>query len=323
MKYVREKKACAVCGDGHQKVLYEWDANEYPHDQYETCSWDGRQSLALTIVKCKACGHIYTSPAFKECALGLVYPEDLVPTDDETIHQDLESKKYIQFAELIRKYIAGTSVVCDIGSRYGGLPYRLVRSGITALGIEYNPESVRMGREFGAPVFQGTVEQMSKVIRESGYSSVDVVTMDDVSEHLSQPDKDFRTVFDALPPGGMLITRQMNISSLGHQLYGRNWYYLQPAAHINYFSPQTLGRLLTQIGFHIVSVDTPHTLPVMLHTIRRSFREICRAFLRNITKERCKRAQKFTHTAGTKLVYLIDRKKTLDDCFTMICRKPD
>lgn len=208
MEDFRQVKSCAVCGDMRQKVLYAWEANEYPHHQFETCSWDGRQSVPLTIVKCKSCGHIYTSPAFKESALGLVYPEDMIPSDTKKIQQNLDSRKYTTFAALIRGYVANNSVVCDIGTRYGGLPYQLVRSGFTAFGIEYNPESVRIGKAFGAPVFQGTVEQMSQIARAAGCPSIDVVTMDDVSEHLPHPDKDFRAVFDMLPPGGILMALQ-------------------------------------------------------------------------------------------------------------------
>lgn len=178
-------------------------------------------------------------------------------------------------------------------------------------------------KKFGTPVFQGTVEQMSKIRNEGGYSSVDVITMDDVSEHLTHPDMDFRALFDILPPGGILITRQMNVASLGHRLYGRNWYYLQPAAHMNYFSPRTLGQLLSQIGFQMVSVDEPHTLPLIFRTLYVPFRKRLRSFLWKIRATPFKGPKKVDNKTATKPLYLVKRKKTSGDLFTMVCRKPD
>ena len=78
---LRESKPCCICNADQHKEVYQWPANYYSHQEFETASWDGRQSLPLSIVKCSSCQMVYTRPSFKLESLSLVYPDDIVPPE--------------------------------------------------------------------------------------------------------------------------------------------------------------------------------------------------------------------------------------------------
>lgn len=321
---MREQKRCTVCGENTHITLYSWEPNFYDHEKFETCSWDGRQSLSLTIVQCTNCAHVYTSPAFRPVDLGLVYPADIVPDDTDSVWKNLTAKKYVEFAHTVAKFFPRGSVVCDVGTRYGGLPKQLINFEMQAFGLEYNTMAVERALQFANPVAQGTVDDIESAAKSFGYSQIDVVTMDDVSEHLAYPDKDFRHIFNTLRSGGGLVTRQMNIDSVGHKLYRRDWYYLQPAAHMNYFSPSTLGRLLETIGFKVIAVEKPAKIAMLYRLfVQRHLSKVRRRILSRSSTESEQALRKLQGQQTTaKPLYLRERKKSPNDMFTIVCVKP-
>jgi hypothetical protein len=137
-----EEKKCDICGELEYKTVYQWPANYYPHDIYETASWDGRQLIDIKIVKCKNCGVLYTNPAFKELYLNLVYPDDLVEKNNLDFNELLQDKKWADIIEYIKKYLPKTtSTIVDIGARYGILVKQLELIGYkNAVGVEFNKD---------------------------------------------------------------------------------------------------------------------------------------------------------------------------------------
>jgi len=54
----------------------------------------------------------------------------------------------------------------------------------------------------------------------------------------------------------VLGLRVPNIAGFGARVAGRSWNWMCPPAHLWYFSPQTLPRLLTQYGFDVLETTT-------------------------------------------------------------------
>ncbi|MFW6046677.1 MAG: class I SAM-dependent methyltransferase [Candidatus Woesearchaeota archaeon] len=304
MKNLLEEKSCEICGSNDFSVLFSWPREYYPHVKYETCSWDGRQKIPLNIVTCSCCGLVYTRPSFKEEKLNLVYPEDIIPEDIKS--NFVEDKKNISLLKSITKY-RKKGTLLDIGCRYGAFPWLASKKGFNAYGIEFNSASVEKGRHYFSNIFEGTPFNLENVLKKNNLRRPDIVVMDDVVEHLVHPKKDLRKIFDAQKIGGIIVLRQMDYNSLGRRLFGKRWYYFQPAAHQYYFDKEHLVKLLSDVGYETLEVKRRNVLVNLLFTVLK--------FIHNSMKRKPK--------SGTKnrISYLTKRLKSYDDMFTIVAEK--
>lgn len=68
-------------------------------------------------------------------------------------------------------------------------------------------------------------------------------------EHVQNPERLVLEMQRILKPGGYLFLALPSISHLGARLAGRRWKHLTPPEHLWYFSPRTLSRFVTRLGF--------------------------------------------------------------------------
>lgn len=85
----------------------------------------------------------------------------------------------------------------------------------------------------------------------------DVVSMWDYIEHVPDPLANLRRAAEALRPGGYLALSTGNVDSLLAVITGRYWHLMIPPRHLYFFSPATIGRLLSAAGFELVEIGTP------------------------------------------------------------------
>jgi SAM-dependent methyltransferase len=85
---------------------------------------------------------------------------------------------------------------------------------------------------------------------------VDIVCMWDTVEHLGRPREFLAKAAHDLRPGGLLALTTGDIGSLNARLRGRRWRMIHPPTHLHYFSRETLGRLLDDVGFDVIHVET-------------------------------------------------------------------
>jgi 2-polyprenyl-3-methyl-5-hydroxy-6-metoxy-1,4-benzoquinol methylase len=84
----------------------------------------------------------------------------------------------------------------------------------------------------------------------------DVITMNHVLEHVADPVTLLRHCFRLCRPGGLIGIVVPNWRALGHRLFRRDWYALEPPRHAVMYEPATLGRTLERAGFRVESVRT-------------------------------------------------------------------
>lgn len=308
-----ESKNCNICQSDQFQVLYSYPENFYDHDQFETASWDGRQSYPAQIVKCSSCGLVYSHPSFKEEYLHWIYPEEVVKSD-LNFQNEVKSgqKKYKQILEAFSEFNVKESV-CDIGSRYGVLPY-LASSllGIEGFGIEFNAAAVEFGKANNSDIYQGTVLDLPRILRERQLDYIEAVSMDDVLEHLIDPLADLETIASVQRSGGLLFLRQMDLNSLGHRKYGEHWHYIQPAAHMYYFNEASIDKLLDKAGYDVVSVSRYPDWKNHLKMANRTLRDFSRQL---------RGKKKPSRMLNGKQLYLDQRPASHDDMFLVVARK--
>jgi 2-polyprenyl-3-methyl-5-hydroxy-6-metoxy-1,4-benzoquinol methylase len=83
----------------------------------------------------------------------------------------------------------------------------------------------------------------------------DVVTLNDVIEHFTDPRAALLRIQGLLRPGGLLYLVTPNIESLSARILRGRWWGLRPA-HVFYFSPATLTALLRETGFEVELVKS-------------------------------------------------------------------
>jgi len=139
--------------------------------------------------------------------------------------------------------------------------------GIVPVGIDVASRAVALARELGVDAYQTTIERAPTELREFG-----VVTAIDLIEHVADPEAFLREVKQRMEPGGLLYLETPNIRSsvyrVGRALSvvtgGRPASLLRrlfPPEHIQYFTPDGLGRVARRAGFVVVSL-TGRVLPL-------------------------------------------------------------
>lgn len=116
-------------------------------------------------------------------------------------------------------------------------------------GIDLSPRSVEIARRrVGAEkILQGPVTEVAE--RKLPAGEFDVVTQLGFIEHDWQPQSALRAAYRVLKPGGLTVIKTPNYASWNRRIRGQKWCGFRFPAHCNYFTPETLAKMLRQCGF--------------------------------------------------------------------------
>ena len=238
----------------------------------------------FSVEKCPNCEMAYTNPRPTEQTMSYFYPNDAgyykpkvavdkILTDESSdlfnflgsgfgySMSKTNTASYLFWAKrwyLHRKskllhipYWAHGGKLLDIGCSWGRYLRQMESLGWEVHGIEYNPQSVIYAREsLGLTnVYEGRIEDIHLPDEK-----FDVVHMSMVLEHTHQPRSALLKLQRTLKQGGQLIVSVPDFSGIEFRLFGRYCYALQVPQHLNYFTPVTLKKMLSEAGFVIESV---------------------------------------------------------------------
>src|SRR5690606_22540882 len=82
----------------------------------------------------------------------------------------------------------------------------------------------------------------------------DVITLNHVLEHLSEPYESLSKIKILLKKEGLLIVGVPNSRSLAHFLFKENWYQLDTPRHMINYSDRNLAYVLKKAGFKILKI---------------------------------------------------------------------
>ena len=139
----------------------------------------------------------------------------------------------------------------DIGAAAGFFVAEAGAAGWEAVGIELNATMAAHARDvLGANVRTGTFEAA-----EFGHDAFDAVTLWEVIEHLPDPRGTLRDIHEILTPGGFIALSTPDAGSLVARLAGRRWLgWRKVPEHLYFFDRKSLSRLLSEVGFEVVSM---------------------------------------------------------------------
>lgn len=227
--------------------------------QVERELFDDRYGYAgrYALQRCRGCGHRALDLSMSPEQLGVLYTqyyprarfdvEAWSPPRDEgplrTWWGGLRASAFRWVPERVR--------VLDIGCGFGeSLGYHRQR-GCDAHGVEADANILRVAERHGLQVRVGLFDPANYPV-----ASFDVVTLDQVIEHVGDPVAVLRGVGQVLKPGGMLMLSTPNAQGWGARLFGRRWIHWHAPYHQQFFSRDSMAQAAGQAGLTIESTHT-------------------------------------------------------------------
>ena len=234
---------CPVCNSGNTKLHLEGDDGISPDSigSSRTKLSHGR------ILRCKDCRTCFRSfrPEPRQLA-------DLYRSADDAVYE-AELPNRWRTAQRHRRIVEGRQhrpgTIVDVGCASGIFLRLMADRGWTVYGVE--PAASQYARAKSLLPANGCIQQA--VLEEAILPcDVDVVTLWDVLEHVSDPAEFFGKCSSRLHRGGILALNVPRIDSLAARVLGSRWPLLL-AEHLNYFTVKGLRILGKRAGLTLIS----------------------------------------------------------------------
>lgn len=128
-------------------------------------------------------------------------------------------------------------------------------------GIELSARLAAMSRARvpDAKIFEGPVTKVAE--QELPAGAFDMVTQFGYIEHEWNPLDGLRAAFRLLKGGGIALIKTPNYASWNRRVMGMDWCGFHIPAHCNYFTPETLRKMLRRAGFESLRSSLLDRLP--------------------------------------------------------------
>jgi SAM-dependent methyltransferase len=147
---------------------------------------------------------------------------------------------------------SGEHFALDLGCGAGFLIRKLQKVGWTVDGLEWNEDAAKRAEEStGARVWSGDFMQAD--LPKGKY---DLIVLNHVFEHFSDPVELLRRLHTLLRPGGRVVLFYPNPDSLGARWFGRDWFPWEVPRHLVLPSPASIKTLTKRAGFRNSRVKT-------------------------------------------------------------------
>jgi 2-polyprenyl-3-methyl-5-hydroxy-6-metoxy-1,4-benzoquinol methylase len=241
---------CPVCKSDHFSNVAEVFDDRYGHPG------------EFRLVRCDHCDHLMTSPQLRESDLpvlyGTYYPRKLI-TAESVVEQatgvanwSAKWKRWLSGTDNQGQYgVRAGERLLDIGCGSGVSLLEAQSLGAQVWGIEADPNVQVIARTLGLRVHEGNLHD--KPFLEVQF---DIVVMNQVIEHIPQPDLVLAAIHARLAPGGRVVMVFPNVESLWCKLSGARWINWHVPYHLHHFSLDTFSRLVQRCGYKVVQTRT-------------------------------------------------------------------
>jgi SAM-dependent methyltransferase len=196
------------------------------------------------IIGCDRCGLAMTHPRPAEQALAGYYPPRY-----RTDRQKLTGTRRVKRrAGAVEKHFPPgfRGRLLDLGCGTGAFAREMRRRGWDVAVTELNDQVLNELRAQGIDA-----RRPDEALRAGFAAPFDAITAWHVLEHVPNPAALMAFARDNLAPGGIVQATVPNFASWQARRYGRHWLHLDVPRHLYHFTPETLGRLITQSGLRI------------------------------------------------------------------------
>ncbi len=266
-EFALESAPCPLCGEIH--AIPEWTAPD------RLCGGPG----TFTVARCLFCGLFRQEPRVPADRIGAYYPEDYIVYTRPAPAKSGAGRTGPWRRELLerkaRRAVPGGLVkrallrafswtpqarfnpvavpgegrrMLDIGCGIGNFAVEMQAMGWRVDGIEPNARAADVARERGLVVTTGHFPDAARGL-EGGY---DLVTMNQVIEHFTDPVSALAAARDLLAPGGRLVLWTPWRTGLCARVFRTYWFALEQPRHYVLFSPRDLQRAVNIAGLRTI-----------------------------------------------------------------------
>lgn len=214
------------------------------------------------LARCAACGHVATAPRLCESDLpglyGTYYPRKNFSADD-VAHEAAKVKR--SFARLVRWWngtdnqgqysVRADDTMLDVGCGGGASLLEAIALGATAYGIEADPNVKPIAAALGLNIHFGNLQD-----RPFPEQTFDLIVMNQVIEHLPDPDEGLRKLSERLAPNGRMLLVFPNTASLWRRLSGNRWINWHIPYHLHHFDRKHFERMVRRCDLEVVRSRT-------------------------------------------------------------------
>jgi len=199
------------------------------------------------VMRCSGCGLEFVDPTPSPAELAEYYDQSYaVPLER---YAAAGERNRARIADLER-WSPARGRLLEIGASYGHSLALARERGWEVVGVELSPTASAHAREhFGLTVFNCDLADVPLPD-----ASIDAAIGWHVLEHVRDPKDHLLRLAGLLKPGGILGLRVPNVASFGARVAGQWWPWMCPPAHLWFFSPTTLPRLVAACGFEVEEI---------------------------------------------------------------------
>lgn len=204
------------------------------------------------LYRCPACGHRALDARFSAEQLGELYsryyPRSSLQLSDYRPHRRRRGlAAWLDGDDCAAwRWVPPSVRVLDIGCGFGeALGYHQSR-GCSVWGVDADDNIRRVGEHFG---FNVQVGLFDPACYAPGF--FDVITLDQVIEHVQDPLRTLRDIASVLAPGGVVIISTPFAGGWGARLFGRRWINWHTPYHVQFFTPRSMQVAAAQAGLQL------------------------------------------------------------------------
>lgn len=204
------------------------------------------EKFTLTMSECSRCGLVFTDevPQGSEARYNIEWFEkEYLPSfgiDPQSPSTGHLNDRFDQDLKFIEKHVTRPGRMLDVGAGAGLFLNRAKQRGWEVFGVEPAPYGVEYAKKhFGIQMFQGVLQDA-----DISPKSFDAVILQDVVEHVTDPQELMIHAQKLLRPGGIVFLSTPNYGSLSRRLFRSNWSLISPAGHVSLFRPRTMREML-------------------------------------------------------------------------------
>lgn len=224
------------------------------------------RSAGFELVRCRACGHRYSTELLPPEALAGDYYGEAAADLRARVTTEKRAR-FAEYEELLGGALAmgpARAAALDVGCNAGELLEILKERGFRPFGVEVSQRAAAVARErLGRDaVIVDALEQLPSDQR------FELITLTHVLEHFAQPRALLAALSDRLRPEGRLLIEVPCADDPLLALFGGAYRPLCPGDHASFFDANSLRRVLTQSGLSVLRMAAPaHARDVLYPTL--------------------------------------------------------
>jgi SAM-dependent methyltransferase len=222
-------RICEVCGSPQQE-------NKFRASVYD-------------FVACKNCGFVYAKSILDEEATEKFYTHNEIAQRSwdkqlERLETNPNTTQYPGLVTRIMNNVQCRERALDFGCGQGEFLYELKGHFRKVVGVELGKEQAESARrKFGVKVLEGEIGRLG-LQKES----FDLISMNQVIEHLPHVNDALGELVPLLKPGGILSVTCPNSDSWCMRIFRETHSHVNTHVHVNMFSPKTIEKLALRHG---------------------------------------------------------------------------